>query len=175
MKIDKNKYCAYFTNLDQEQISPLITTLSEREVDKYITVMKKYYTNKINKWFVLIITVSIILDCITCFLIQNREQDTFGICIAIGLFTWLVLPFNLLQDEKITNSLIIKSKMFYISVNAKERIEYIVEFSHNKRYFYPVLGTINDGYGYTSIWYVPEWLYKTCKEGDIIPCWLQGA
>ena len=161
MKIDKNKYCAYFTNSDQKQIYSLIMTISVQEADKYIAVMKKFHVKKIIKWFVLSILAVILLGCITFYVDQDKDPFAFQFWIEIGLFVWIFIPIFLLQGWKNRKDLIKNGKMFYIRVNAKDRIECLVEGmsgdgSSNRIYFYPVLGTTSNGY--KSIWYVPECL-----------------
>lgn len=176
MKLNKETERAYLTKADMEEIQSKLTVLSDTEVKKWTSIMKNFYIKKVGISTCIFILAVFTLGFVTyCY---DGDSFAFNYWAMIGLLVYPFCPILILYGMSNRKGLIKNGEMVYIQVIVKKETEYITQGmsgdgSSNTVYFYPVLG--KTATNYKSTWYIPEWLYKTCKEGDIIPCWIQVA
>lgn len=178
MKLNKETEHAYFTKTDMEEIQPIITIRPETEAKKWTSVMRSFYIKKVVKSTFIFIAVILAAGLLLYYFDPQKDPFAFRYCAMLGLVAYLFCPILILHGMGNRKGLIKNGKMAYVQVIVKKEKEYITQGmscdgSINTIYFYPVLG--KTATNYKSTWYIPEWLYETCKEGDTIPCWLEAA
>lgn len=183
MRIDRRKMQPYFTQADKKELAQIkVSKCSDIFSNQYehnmVLCMKKYKIKQMIRRTILYFLVVFVLSTVLYLCDNTHDPVAFKFIFGLGMFAYVFVPFSCFCDYGYQKNIIKIEKCFAITIIEINAVDLCTEGmsgdgSINTIHFYPVLGQISSGY--KSIWYIPEWLYKSCKKDDIIPCWISGA